>query len=115
MLMANVAEIKQWVDSWSPLELDDWLATQNLPPHTPWNSAAASSTTGDRGNAIPQAKPDELRGNAHRPGASNDIPIRSDVETSWAQFNTQSRTKLPGGKLSMLVDLGSRIYYWLQY
>ena len=104
--MANVAEIKQWVDSWSNLELDDWLATQNLPPHTPNNYAAASSTV-ERGNALPQ--PDEMRGNAHRPGTSSDIPTRSDVETSWAQFNTQSRTKLPGGKLSMLVDLGSRI------
>eukprot|EP00974_Lingulodinium_polyedra_P062117 5998384-Lingulodinium_polyedra.AAC.1 len=34
---------------------------------------------------------------------------RSQVETSWAHLKTVSKTKLPHGHLSMLVDLGSRI------
>ena len=109
MFMASAVEIKKYVDSWSPLELDAWLATQGLPPHVPWDPAAAPPAEVDRGNAIPHAMPDELRGNAHRPGDDRDAPTRADIETSWAQFKTQSRTKLPGGKLSMLVDLGSRI------
>ena len=39
--MANAVEIKRYVDSWSPLELDAWLAAQGLPPHVPWDPAAA--------------------------------------------------------------------------
>eukprot|EP00974_Lingulodinium_polyedra_P006406 608614-Lingulodinium_polyedra.AAC.1 len=34
---------------------------------------------------------------------------RSRVETSWTHLKTISKTKLPHGRLSMLVDLGSRI------
>eukprot|EP00974_Lingulodinium_polyedra_P004681 439614-Lingulodinium_polyedra.AAC.1 len=34
---------------------------------------------------------------------------RSQVETSWARLKTVSKTQLPQGRLSMLVDLGSRI------
>ena len=41
MCMANAVEIKKYVDSWSTLELDAWLATQGLPPHVPWNPAAS--------------------------------------------------------------------------
>eukprot|EP00974_Lingulodinium_polyedra_P014394 1395343-Lingulodinium_polyedra.AAC.1 len=34
---------------------------------------------------------------------------RSQVETSWTRLKTISKTELPQGRLSMLVDLGSRI------
>ena len=34
---------------------------------------------------------------------------RSHVDTTWTHLKTASKTKLPDGKLSMLVDLGSRI------
>eukprot|EP00974_Lingulodinium_polyedra_P124434 11190654-Lingulodinium_polyedra.AAC.1 len=33
---------------------------------------------------------------------------RSQVQTLWAHLKTVSKTKLPQGRLSMVVDLGSR-------
>ena len=34
---------------------------------------------------------------------------RSQIDTTWTHLKTVSRTKLPNGRLSLLVDLGSRI------
>eukprot|EP00974_Lingulodinium_polyedra_P111789 10811923-Lingulodinium_polyedra.AAC.1 len=73
--MASATEIKEWVDSWSPLGQDEWPA--------------------QRGRTIPEP--------------AQACVDRSQVETSWAHLKTVSKTKLPHGRLSMLVDLGSRI------
>eukprot|EP00974_Lingulodinium_polyedra_P071604 6926976-Lingulodinium_polyedra.AAC.1 len=73
--MASATDIKEWVDSCSMLEQDEWFAQGGRTTQEPYHACID----------------------------------RSQVETSWTHLKTIDKTKLTQGRLSMLVDLGSRI------
>ena len=89
--MATGEEMLEWGRSYSPLSFHEWLRQRQAQQQ--W------------------IKPGNYDNHSHNNTwpTQDDTTSRSDVDTTWTHLKTVSKTKLPNGKLSMLVDLGSRI------
>jgi hypothetical protein len=85
VLMATAEELSEWGNSWSLMSVEEFVRQKH--ENAWWN----------------QSK------DYYQPDTTAPDSSRAQVETTWTHLKTASKTKLPNGRLSMLVDLGSRI------
>jgi len=93
VLLATAEELKEWGSSWSLLSIDEYLRQKR---ENAWWQDQQNNSAYERQQNEPQE--------------TNASVSRDQIDMTWTHLKkTTSKTKLLDGRLSMLVDLGSRI------